>query len=84
VNALQQAEKNLKDYFDSLEPEDKAKALAFQRALEDEASKTEGGMSAVIEKRCNHNRMLLEETMHEVLDIATMEAAKLSLQKFTL
>ena len=84
MNALEQAEKNLQDYFDSLPPEQKAKALAYQAGLELEASTTNGGMNEVIGKRLQHNRMLLEETMHEVLEIAAFEAAKLSLSKFTL
>lgn len=81
---LEQAEKNLQDYFNSLAPEQKAKALAYQAGLEAEASKTEGGMNAVICKRLQHNTMLIEESMHEVLEIAAFEAAKLSLSKFTL
>lgn len=83
MTALEQAQKNLQDYFDSLPPADRDKALAFQSGLEEEAAKTEGGMNAVIEKRVIHNRMLLAESMDEVLEIAAMEAAKLSISKFT-
>ena len=69
--AVQEATKALWAYINGLEPEQKAKAIAFQQALEEEAAKTKGGMTAVIASRTAHNAMLLQETLDEVVEITS-------------
>ena len=79
--AVQEATKALWDYINSLEPGQKAKAIAFQQALEEEAARTEGGMLKVIVSRTMHNAMLLQENLDEVQEIVAGEQAASIIKK---
>jgi hypothetical protein len=65
MSALSKAEKDLQDFIDSLNDEDKAKALKYQAQLEAEAAASPGGWLEVIVKQTNHLTMLLIETIDE-------------------
>jgi hypothetical protein len=71
TQTVEEATKALWDYIGSLEPGQREKAIAYQRSLEAEAAKTEGGMMAVIPKRLAHARASLIEALDEVREIAT-------------
>lgn len=67
-NSVEQATKALWDYINGLEPEQRAKAIAYQFALEHEAARTDGGMTKVIEQRVLHASKMLSEALEDLLD----------------
>lgn len=81
---LEIAEQNLWNYIHSLPEEQRAQAIEYQLALEEEAAKAAGGMNEVIEKRLKHHTALLAEVMDEVHEIAAGKAAELLISKHTL
>lgn len=64
-DAVKEAQAALWDYINSLPPKEKQIALEYQKSLEAEAKITAGGMPVVLQKRCKHNMMLLQETLDE-------------------
>lgn len=81
MNALERAQQNLTDFINSLSPEDREKALAYQKGLEEEATKTEGGMTAVIVKRTKHLTLALAEELDELQECAAEHIAKAVIAK---
>ena len=76
TDAVAEATKNLWDYINSLPPDRRASAIAYQRKLEADAAVTEGGMQAVIRSELKHKTMLLAETTDELYEIAAEHVAK--------
>lgn len=74
--AVAQAEKNLWDYINSLDPEMREKAIAFQNRLEEEAKVTQGGMQIVIQKQLVHQVMSLADAFSEIQEIAVGHVAQ--------
>ena len=70
TQTVEQATKALWDYINGLPPDQRTKAIEYQKGLEAEAASTEGGMMAVINKRLLHNNARLVECLGEVREIA--------------
>lgn len=67
---VEQATKALWDYINSLPPDRREVAIAYQRKLELAAATTEGGMQAVIQQQLKHQTALLAETVDELQHLA--------------
>ena len=68
---LAKAQAALKDYFDSLNPEDREKGLAFQAELEREVAANNGDWVGVITKRIAVINIQLVEALSDVLGVYT-------------
>ena len=78
---VEAAQKRLWDYINSLPPEQREKAIEYQRGLEKEAAETEGGMMAIIPKRVSHLSMSLVETLGDLHEAVTEKVAQQVIEK---
>ena len=84
TQTVEEATKALWDYINGLPPEQRAKAIEYQKGLEAEAASTEGGMMAVIPRRLKHNAMALHDCLVELQEEAAGVAAEGVLLKYRL
>jgi hypothetical protein len=66
IKTVEQAKQALWAYINSLAPDERAKAIAYQRGLEEEAARTEGGMLTVISRRMIYNAFALDAALAKV------------------
>lgn len=81
MQTVEEATKALWDYINSLPPIRREEMTAYQKGLEAEAAKTDGGMSQVIIKRMHHNAMLLEEITEELNEHFSSEQAARAIEQ---
>ena len=81
TQTVEEATKALWDYIENLPPGQREKAIQYQRGLEEEASRTQGGMMAVIPKRLQHCQFQLVDALNEVMEVATTEITKHELKR---